>query len=175
MHMKYDYVTFYNKNTAFLNSREKYKTAVQFLNLVLPYFFLGAYILLWLYGGYIKDYNPKDLVKIFCVPVFALFLVSVARLALNRPRPYSEQGAGITPLAEKKHGGAGCSFPSRHLTCAAVLSMTFLPYMPAVGALLFVCTLALGYCRFAMGWHYPSDIIAGFLLGVAIGSTIFFW
>ncbi len=171
--MKYDYATVYKKNAEFLNQRPRYKAAVQLLNAVLPYFFLGAYLLLWLYVGVIKEFNPKELVKIFCVPFFALFFVSILRLGIDRARPYAEKGAGIAPFKEKKN--ASCSFPSRHLTCAGVIATTFLPYLPAVGALLFVCALALGYCRFAMGWHYLSDLVVGLVLGVAIGSTIFFW
>ena len=114
-----------------------------------------------------------DFVKIFCAPALTLLVVWVLRLAVERPRPYAENGAGITPLKEKNTQST--SFPSRHVASAAVISMEFMPYLPAVGALLFLGTIALGYTRFALGWHYPSDLFVGFALGFVIGIVPFFF
>ena len=112
-----------------------------------------------------------DLIKILFTPLMALLTVSVMRLAIDRPRPYAEDGAGITPLVEKKSDGK--SFPSRHLACAAVIAMSFLPYYPIAGAFLLGGSAVLGYIRFALGVHYPSDLVAGMGLGIALGSLIF--
>ena len=171
--MKYNYSQIYNKNTKFLVSRPGAKKAVLLLNNYLPYFFGVAYVLLWLYGAFEAEFTPTDFVKIFCAPAFTLLLVWVLRLAVERPRPYAENGAGITPLKEKN--AQSTSFPSRHVASAAVISMAFMPYLPAVGALLFLCTIALGYTRFAIGWHYPSDLFVGFTLGFIIGIVPFFF
>ncbi len=165
--MKYDYATLYNKNAAFLYSRPKAKRAVLVYNQYAPYFFLIAYALLWVFGAWKLKFEAVDFVKIFCAPAFALLLVSTLRLAISRPRPYEEEGSQIVPLQEK--ASKGNTFPSRHLTCAAVIATAFLPYLPAFGALLLCMSLALGYTRFAIGWHYPSDLVAGFLLGLVIG------
>lgn len=171
--MKYDYSTIYNKNAKFLDNRPTVKKALFLFNTCIPYLFGVAYILLWLYGAFEAEFSATDFVKIACAPAFTLLLVSVLRLAIERERPYSEKGAGITPLKEKENGGT--SFPSRHLACAAVISMTFLPYLPVVGALLFLCTVGLGYTRFALGWHYPSDLFVGFALGFVIGAAPLFF
>ena len=165
--MKYDYVTLYNKTAAFLEARPKAKKGILLFNAYIPYFFLVAYALLFVYGAFKGKFEATDFVKIFCAPAFALLLVTVLRLAIDRPRPYDEEGAGIVPL--KKKEGDKNSFPSRHLTCAAVIAAAFLPYLPAVSALLFIFSVGLGYARFAVGWHYPSDLFAGFALGLVIG------
>ncbi|MBO5277312.1 MAG: phosphatase PAP2 family protein [Clostridia bacterium] len=165
--MKYNYSSLYNRNAAFLEKRQGVKKALLLFNTVIPYFFMLAYVLLFVYGATKGKFETTDFVKIFCSPAFALLFVSVLRLAIDRARPYSEDGAGIVPLKEKE--GDRSSFPSRHLTCAAVIATTFLPYIPAVGCLLFVLGLGLGYARFAIGWHYPSDLFAGFALGVVVG------
>lgn len=164
--MKYDYSTLYNKNKAFLESRPYAKKAILLCN-AFPYFFALAYMLLWIYGAFKGKFEPIDFVKIFCAPAFALLLASVLRVAIARPRPYESTGAGITPLKEKE--SVQNSFPSRHLACAAVIATTVLPYLPAVGAVLFILTMGMGYARFSLGWHYPSDLFAGFGLGFAIG------
>ncbi len=170
--MKYDYVSLYDKNAAFLRARPRLKKAVIFFNKYVSILFFTGYFLLWVYGAFIGDFAPKDFTKIFFVPMLALVIVSFARLAIDKPRPYDERGAGITPLREKK--SKSNSFPSRHLTCATVIATTFLPYLPIIGGVFLVLSLGLAYSRFALGWHYPSDLIAGFLLGIAVGSAIFF-
>ena len=171
--MKYNYTQIYNKNTKFLDSRPKAKKAVLFFNSFIPYFFGIAYLLLWVYGAFEAEFGATDFAKIFCAPAFTLLIVWVLRLAIERPRPYAENGAGITPLKEKNT--LSSSFPSRHVASAAVISMAFMPYIPAVGALLFLCTIALGYTRFAIGWHYPSDLFVGFALGFVFGIVPFFF
>ena len=165
--MRYNYANLYNKNAAFFEARPKAKKALGLLNTAVTYLFIVAYALLFVYGFQKGEFAPMDFVKIFCAPAFALLLVSVLRLAIDRPRPYTEEGAGITPLKEKE--GDKNSFPSRHLTCAAVIATVFLPYLPLVAGGLFVLAFALGYLRFALGWHYPSDLFAGFILGWAVG------
>ncbi len=169
--MKYDYKRLYEKNALFLHTHKGLKKAIFLFNDIVPYFFLSAYGFLWAYGIFFASFTPKDFAKIFFVPAFALFFVSVLRLGISRPRPYSEEGANILPLREKK--SKGNSFPSRHLTCAAVIALTFFPYLLGVGAALILLTVVLAYCRFALGWHYPSDLAAGALLGVAVGCLIF--
>ena len=171
--MRYNYSTIYNKTVNFLESRPMLKKAVFLFNTLIPYFFGVAYVLLWLYGAFEAEFGAMDFLKIACAPAFTLMLVSVLRLAIEKDRPYTEMGAGITPLKEKKEGGS--SFPSRHLACAAVISMAFLPYLPIVGALLFLCAVGLGYTRFALGWHYPSDLFVGFAIGFVIGIVPFFF
>ena len=165
--MRYNYVNLYNKNAAFFEARPTAKKALGIVNTAVTYSFFVAYALLFVYGFQKGEFAPMDFVKIFCAPAFALILVSVLRLAIDRPRPYTEEGAGIIPLKEKE--GDKNSFPSRHLTCAAVIATVCLPYLPLVAGVLFILAIALGYLRFTLGWHYPSDLFAGFVLGLVIG------
>jgi membrane-associated phospholipid phosphatase len=143
------------------------KKAVLLFNKLVTYFFFAAYAMLIVYGATKGEFAPTDFVKVFCTPALSLIIVSVLRLAIDRPRPYNEDGAGIVPLQQKE--GDRNSFPSRHLTSAAVIAATFFPYLPAILALLFVFAVGLGYARFAIGWHYPSDLFAGFVLGFFVG------
>ena len=170
--MRYCYVDLYNKSTAFLERKRALKRGVLLFNKCVSYFFAVAYVLLFVYGATKGKFAPTDYVKVFCAPAFTLLIVSVLRVSIERPRPYDEKGAGIVPLCKKE--GDSNSFPSRHLTSAAVIAAVFLPYLPAVSALLFVFALGLGYARFAIGWHYPSDLLTGFALGLVIGLVPMF-
>ena len=169
--MKYDYVTLYNQNAAYYNAHPTAKRALKIGNVVLTWLFFACYGILWMYVVDLEPLEAMDWIKILFVPLLTLLTVSVMRIAIQRPRPYAEDGAGITPLVEKKADDK--SFPSRHLACAAVIAMTFLPYYPIAGAFLLGGSVLLGYIRFALGLHYPSDLLAGTGLGIFLGSFIF--
>ncbi len=169
--MKYNYVTLYNKSAAFYNARPKRKRALLLFNDYATFFFIAAYLFAWGFGFFQNAFTPRDFVSLFFFPAFTLLAVSALRLGVARPRPYEKEGAGITPL--KKKDSQGNSFPSRHLTCAAVITTVLLPYFPAVGVLLALLCLGLGYARFAIGWHYPSDLVIGLILGVVGGCGVF--
>ncbi len=172
MYMRYDYQKLYEKNAEFLLARPKLTRAVRILNkAITAVFMLG-------YGGFLafallRDYAPIDLIKILLSPALCLFAVTILRLAIDRARPYDEKGAGITPLHEKK--GNGKSFPSRHIAAASVIATTLVLYLPWTGFIAFPLTLALGYTRFALGLHYPTDLLAGLLLGLTFGFAPLFF
>ena len=171
--MKYDYKALYEKSAAFYNARPNAKKALLIANSVLTLLFLLAYGGLVLYALFFqKDLPTTDAVALLFAPALCVFLVAVLRLAVNRPRPYSEAGANITPLLQKR-GAQDKSFPSRHIACAFVISGVFLFHLPIIGVALFAFALALGYIRFALGLHYPSDLIGG--AGVGLFCSLFLW
>lgn len=61
------------------------------------------------------------------------------------------------------------SFPSRHAACAATMATVALPTVPAVGWPLAVGAFGLGATRIYAGLHYPTDVVAGWLIGAAVG------
>ncbi len=170
--MRYHYPTIYNKNADFLQRHPRLKKVVLFYNATAVYLFGLAYFALWGHGIFSEKFAPRAFVRLFFALTVTLLCVSVLRATFDRPRPYGERGAGITPLREKKRTGA--SFPSRHVACASVVSACFAPFFPAVSVLLWLLTIALGYARFAIGWHYPSDLFGGFVLGSVVGCISFF-
>lgn len=170
--MKYDYVTLYNKSAAFYNAHPRAKRALKLGNTALTWLFFVCYGILWTYALFIEPFGVRDLVKILFIPLLTLLAVTVLRLTIRRARPYSQEGAGITPFVEKKNVDDK-SFPSRHMACATVIAMTFLPFYPIAGCILLCLSALLGYIRFAAGLHYPSDLLAGAELGAAFGYIIF--
>ncbi len=170
--MKYDYVALYNKNAATFNAHPTLKRFIKLLNLFSTALFIIGYAVLCGFVFMREEFDPKAKLSILFVPALAFLIVSVLRLAIERPRPYAENGAGIVPLTTKKHAD-NKSFPSRHLTCAAVIAVVFLKFFPIVGILLLLGSFQLAYLRFALGLHYPSDLLAGEGIGLLIGCLIF--
>ena len=170
--MKYNYKQLYERSASFYNSKPKAKKLLCFLNSFLTVLFGLAYLALWVYAILCSKFSIHDYIRITFVPALSLFLVSILRAVIVRPRPYSDKGDGITPLKKRK-GMDDDSFPSRHLACAAAIAVCFFPSLPLVGVALLLVCVALGYVRFALGLNYPSDLLAGFAVGNIVAGLYF--
>lgn len=61
------------------------------------------------------------------------------------------------------------SFPSRHTVAYfSVASVVFL-FHPILGTILITTSVLAGIGRIIMGWHWPSDILAGAIIGSVVG------
>jgi membrane-associated phospholipid phosphatase len=96
---------------------------------------------------------------------FAIGLNFAVKLAVKRPRPVLE---GLPPL-----GGApsSLSFPSAHATSSFAVA-TAMTRVEPLGAIAFLLAVALALGRPYLGMHYPSDVVAGAALGVALGLLV---
>jgi decaprenylphosphoryl-5-phosphoribose phosphatase len=95
----------------------------------------------------------------------AIVLNYLIKLAVQRPRPELE---GLPPL-----GGApsSLSFPSAHALSSFAVAIAMFRVDPATaGALVVALLLSLG--RPYLGMHYPSDVLAGALLGIVLGLIV---
>ena len=95
----------------------------------------------------------------------AIGLNYAVKVAVRRPRPVLE---GLPPL-----GGApsSLSFPSAHATSSFAVATAMVRVDPAMSAA-FLVAIALSLGRPYLGMHYPSDVVAGALLGVAAGLIV---
>ena len=95
----------------------------------------------------------------------AIGLNYAIKLIVKRPRPQLE---GLPPL-----GGApsSLSFPSAHATSSFAVATAMVRVDPAMSAA-FLVAFALSLGRPYLGMHYPSDVVAGALLGVVLGLIV---
>jgi undecaprenyl-diphosphatase len=110
---------------------------------------------------------PRLALYVVVTVVGSSALNQVVKHAVHRARPVLPD-----PVAHAN----GLSFPSGHAQAAlvgsAVLLLVFLPWLRgawravafAVGAIL---TVGIGFSRVALGVHYVSDVLAGYVLGAA--------
>jgi membrane-associated phospholipid phosphatase len=94
--------------------------------------------------------------------VTAAILTTSLKYAVNRPRPFRT----YTDIDPRVHVGR-YSFPSGHTSAAFALATSITMAYPKwyVGVPAFVWAAAAGYSRLHLGVHYPSDVLAGALIG----------
>ena len=169
--MQYDYRKTYEKNARFFIAHRWAKRALILTNYILTWLFIGIYPVFIAYG-ICQKFSGFQLGGIIGLPLLCLIVVSILRFFIRRPRPFSANGAQITPFIQKDCDD-NKSFPSRHLASTFVIASMFLPLLPCLSALLYALGGLMIYTRFALGLHYPSDLICGALLGLSCGLPIF--
>lgn len=86
-----------------------------------------------------------------------------------RPRPYEvHEDIALTGIPLDRF-----SFPSGHTLNAVAFSTVTLFYYPMLAWLLLPFTLMVALSRVVLGLHYPSDVLAGALVGCLLAQLTF--
>ncbi len=92
----------------------------------------------------------------------AAFISTALKYSVNRDRPFVTY-----PFIEKATSGGSPSFPSGHTSAAFATATSLSIAFPKwyVIAPSFLWSGAVGYSRMDLGVHYPSDVLAGAIVG----------
>jgi len=128
---------------------------------------------------HVQDRGWMELVEDLLVVAEAFVLTSLVtrlvKISTRRPRPYAEYGT-----ADACGGDALLSFFSGHTSmsasvAASAATLAFLrgsrlaPWVAGLGAAMVVAT---GLLRIAADRHWASDVLAGLLVGTALGVAV---
>jgi membrane-associated phospholipid phosphatase len=116
--------------------------------------------------------------RVFVLVVAPVLMASVACLALKRllgrMRPNRENAGTFTGFSFK-HDNKRESFPSSHSACAFALTVTLIHFWPEAAMVFWGLAFITAGLRYVLDAHFPSDVIAGSLLGLAAGHFGLAW
>lgn len=125
---------------------------------------IGTPIVLYGIGILTKDSVTTSKSYYIGLTVLTATVLSTAlKYSINRQRPFETY-----PDIEKLTSGGSPSFPSGHTSDAFALATSLTIAYPKwyVIAPSYAWAGAVGYSRMELGVHYPSDVLAGALVGV---------
>jgi undecaprenyl-diphosphatase len=100
----------------------------------------------------------------------ALLLVQPIANAVDRSRPFVAHPHSELLVSHARDAG----FPSDHATGAFAMAMALWLYDRTIGAICFVLAAIVAFARVYVGVHYPSDVVAGALIGMAVALIFYF-
>jgi undecaprenyl-diphosphatase len=128
---------------------------------------LGLVVIGWLTARRRPD-APAAVAGVLWVPL-AVALAELVNLPIaaivDRPRPFVSHPDLDVLIA----GGSGThSFVSDHAVLAMGVAVALFLVNRKLGAIAGVLALLQGFCRVFMGVHYPTDVLGGYALAVAV-------
>ena len=112
-----------------------------------------------------RKYRKIGVFSIVSLIICALAVNVILKPLIHRPRPFSEL-ADITLLikAPKDY-----SFPSGHTAASFVMVYIFFRHIKKYFIPVFITGILITFSRMYLSVHFPSDIIAGIIIGIFSG------
>jgi len=96
-------------------------------------------------------------------------IVEIARLLWFRARPFVDHSVHLLLPSQSPQEA---SFPSAHASFYFALSTIVYLYNKKLGIFFYIVSFLIVIARVFTGVHWPSDVLAGAVLGIAMGLVL---
>jgi len=130
-----------------------------------------ALVILWFLLGWLRGL-PRDRQGAITALVGAGVALLVNQVILRlwaRPRPFIAHPASVHVLLSHR---IDPGFPSDHASAGFAIVIVLVAFHRRLGALALLLALLMIYARVYVGVHYPTDVLAGALIGSAVGFVL---
>lgn len=167
--MTLDIKLFYFFNNLAEQSRI-FDALVIFLAGYFRYLLIAIFLLLF----YFWQYARREKLRIFWVTVISIIIarlgaVELIRFFYHRPRPF------VAYQVHQLLSENGWSFPSGHSAFFFAMATAIYLYNKKWGTGFFLAAILMNISRIIAGVHYPSDILGGAIIGMAVAYIVFYF
>lgn len=125
-----------------------------------------------------KKIRAKLLFQIITSAVLSLFIATIVlKPIFARPRPDISNGESVVIVSEQPalfSFANKYSFPSGHASVVVAVSFILAKSRKKYASVFYAVSFLTAFSRIYLGKHYPSDILAGVLIGFIIGWFVRF-
>ena len=132
----------------------------------------GIPLMMLIFAVIKKDTVLRRNALLMLIPVaLSAIVANILKYSIDLPRPYE-----IYPYIRKLSVGGSPSFPSGHtadaFAFATIAGLVYRKWFIIIPGLIWAALV--GYSRMSLGVHFPSDVLAGALIG-AVCSFVYYW
>ena len=111
----------------------------------------------------------RMLLEAITAAIFTRFILAeIIRWLWFRPRPFVTNNVNLLIDYNAKEA----SFPSGHASFYFALSTIVYFYNKKIGIIFYIASLFIVLARVFVGIHWPSDILAGAIIGILVGLVL---
>ena len=136
-----------------------------YTNIAGPGFLVALSVFMLIFG---KRWIGSAATEMVVALVISTGVAQILKRAISRSRPYwVSKNLNTYGIDLRDY-----SFPSGHTTAAFTVATTFSLYFPKLAPLFVVMALLVAVSRTYLAVHYPTDVLAGVIIGMIVGYVV---